>query len=146
MINEMTECSNQIVQYQGIEIDLSRFVDRVYLVKKIHQILANPNRPYDYHSFHRRVDLVALLERILRTEFRNTYDMNQKLADFHNGYDLRKSDPKIRIRKMRKRQRLTQKQLAIKLGYSSHVPIAQMEGGERRASKKVLAWLEEEKM
>lgn len=142
----MTERSNQIVQYQGIEIDLGRFADRVYLVKKIHQIITNPNRPYDYHSFHRRVDLVALLEGMLHTEFRNARDMNQKLADLHNGYDLRKSDPKIRIRKMRKRQRLTQKKLAMKLGYSSHVPIAQMEGGERRASKKVLEWLEEEKM
>jgi DNA-binding XRE family transcriptional regulator len=145
-MDNMTEQLNQIVQYQGIEIDLGRFADRLYLAKKVHQIIANPNRPYDYHSFHRRVDLIALLERILRTEFRNTRDMNQKLADFHNGYDLRMNDPKIRIRKMRKRQRLTQEQLAIKLGYSSHVPIAQMESGERRASKKVLAWLEEEKM
>ncbi len=141
----MTEQLNQIVQYQGIEVDLTRFADRAYLVKKINQILANPNRPYDYHSFHRRVDLIALLEGMLRTEFRNTRDMIQKLADFHNGYDLRKVDPKIKIRKMRKRQRLTQKQLAMKLGYSSHVPIAQMESGERRASNKVLAWLEEEK-
>jgi len=142
----MSKQLNQVVRYQDVEIDLSRFVDRGYLVKKINQIIANPNRPYDYHSFHGRVDLIALLERILHTDFRNTRDMNQKLADFHNGYDLRKIDPKIKIRKMRKRQKLTQKQLAMKLGYSSHVPIAQMESGERRASKKVLAWLEEQKM
>jgi len=142
----MTEQLNQIVQYQGIEIDLGRFADRVYLVKKIHQIITNPNRPSDHHSFYGRVDLIAFLERILRTEFRNTRDMNQKLADFHNGYDLRRIDPKIKILKMRKRQNLTQKQLAMKLGYSSHVLIAQMESGKRPASKRVLAWLEEEKM
>jgi DNA-binding XRE family transcriptional regulator len=146
MKNEMTDHSNQIIQYQGTEIDLSRLADRLYLIKKICQIVVNPNRPFDYHSFHRRVDLIAVLERMLRTEFRNTRDMKHKVADFLRGYDLRKVDTKIRIRKMRKGRRLTQQQLAERLGYRSHVPIAQMETGTRPASKRVLAWLEEEKM
>jgi DNA-binding XRE family transcriptional regulator len=142
----MSKQLNQIVRYQDVEIDLSRFVDRVYLVKKIHQVIASPNRSYDYHSCHGRVDLIAVLERILRTDFRSTRDMKQKVAEFLNGYDLRRIDTKIRIRKMRKKRRLTQQQLAEKLGYSSHVPIAQMETGKRPASKRVLAWLEEEKV
>lgn len=142
----MIQCSDGIVQYQGEKIDLSRLADKAYLVKKIYQIVLNPNRPYDYHSFYRRVDLIAVLERMLRTEFRNTRDMKHKVADFLSGYDLRKVDTKIRIRKMRKGQRLTQQQLAERLGYRSHVPIAQMETGTRPASKRVLAWLEEEKM
>jgi DNA-binding XRE family transcriptional regulator len=142
----MDEETCQSISFHGIEVDRSRFRDKTYFVKKVYQILANPTRPFDNHPFHQRVELVAFLEKTLRTEFRNTSDMKHKLTDFLNGYDLRKADAKIRIRKTRKKQSLTQQQLAKKLGYSSHVPIAQMESGKRQASKRVLAWLEEEKM
>ncbi len=53
---------------------------------------------------------------------------------------------KDRLKKARKKARLTQSELAMSLGLNSHVPIAQYESGKRYPSKVVLEWLETQSM
>ena len=83
------------------------------------------------------------LERLLKTQFTNTADFRQKVDSFLRGYEVRKADPPVRIKKARKKKKWTQQQLADHLGYKSHAAIAQLEKGLRFPPKKVFKWLEE---
>ena len=135
-----------MTMFQGIEVDPDRLGDDKYRVKKTLQILENPNRPMDHEAVQDRLGLIRGLEKEFRTQFSNTADWRDKGERYLDGYDLRKSDPRTRLRKARKKFRLSQKQLAEEVGYSSHVPITQMERGKRQVSKQVLTWLEERGM
>lgn len=130
-------------RFQGIELNPERLSDAQYFVKKFYHILVNPQRPMTPDSINVRLDLIQAIENKLRTQFLDTADMKDKVDRYLDGYDLRKSDPRTRLRKARKKCRMSQKQLAERVGYSSHVPINQMERGRRHVSKQVLMWLED---
>lgn len=134
--------ATQKTYFQGIEVDLSRIGDPRYFAKKASQILNNKDSPVDRESFEMRVILVNLLERILKTDFKNTSDFRGKIGRFVDGYDLRKDKVSERIRKARKKERLTQQQLADKLLFKKHTSIAQYETGKRYPPRHVLEWLE----
>lgn len=138
---------NQITKkIQGVHIDAKGIHNKRYLVKKIYQTLTNPDRPTDSASFHWRVDAVRYLEKMLRTEFRNTKGFKRKIEKYLENYEIRRRPVNERIKKARKKKKWTQKELATHLSYKTHVPIVQFEKGYRYPPEKVFQWLEEERM
>ena len=70
---------NAIKNIQGIRIDLRRINDKRYLVKKLYQIILDPDRPTDAASVQWRVNVIRCLENMLRTDFKNTRDFKRKI-------------------------------------------------------------------
>ena len=134
---------NAIKNIQGIRIDLRRINDKRYLVKKLYQIILDPDRPTDAASFQWRVNVIRCLENMLRTDFKNTRDFKRKIENYLNNYEIRKGSAADRIKKARKKLRLTQKQAAEHLGFKTHVTFVNYEKGKRYPPDKVFRWLEE---
>lgn len=134
---------NAIKNIQGIKIDLRRINDKRYLVKKLYQIILDPDRPTDAASFQWRVNVIRCLENMLRTDFKNTRDFKRKIENYLNNYEIRKGSAADRIKKARKKLRLTQKQAAEHLGFKTHVTFVNYEKGKRYPPDKVFRWLEE---
>lgn len=128
---------------QGIKIDLRRINDKHYLIKKLYQIISNPERPTDPDSFQWRVNAVRFLEKALKTDFVNSRDFRRKIEDYLKNYEVRKGSAADRIKKARKKKKLTQKQLAEHLGFKTHVTIGNYEKGKRYPGEKVFEWLKE---
>ena len=134
---------NAIKNIQGIRIDLRRINDKRYLVKKLYQIILDPDRPIDATSFQWRVNVIRCLENMLRTDFKNTRDFKRKIENYLNNYEIRKGSAADRIKKARKKLKLTQKQAAEHLGFKTHVTFVNYEKGKRYPPDKVFRWLEE---
>ena len=132
-----------IKEIQGVEIDLRRIKDKRYFVKKLYQIISNPDRPTDADSFQWRLKAVKVLEKMLRTDFKNTRDFRRKVENYLKNYEIRKGSAAYRIKKARKKLRLTQKQAAEHLGFKTHVTFVNYEKGKRYPPDKVFRWLEE---
>lgn len=130
----------------GISVDYKRLIDKRYVVKKLFQILQNPDRPMDPASTQWRIEAIEYLEKIFRSSFPSTRDMKTKTEDFLNGYEVRRKPVSERIRKARKKKRWSQQDLAQHLGYKNHVAIVQFEKGLRYPPAKVFQWLDDEKM
>jgi len=135
----------------SVEVDFSKIValekikdNKRYFVKKVFDTLTSPDLPTDPNSVQLHIGAIRCLEKILSTQFKDTHDFKEKIARSLGGYDLRKTDPKERLKRARKKAGLTQKELATLLGYPSQVSIAHVEGGTRYPSKKMLEWLEKE--
>jgi DNA-binding XRE family transcriptional regulator len=132
-----------ILNIDRIVIDLERIKDKRYFVKKAYQILTDPNRPTDADSVQWRVNLVRYLESMFGTEFNNTRDFKRETANYLKNYEIRKGTAGDRIKKARKKAGLTQKELAARLGYKTHVTILNYEKGKRYPEEKVFQWLNE---
>ena len=65
----------------GVKIDLRRINDKRYLVKKLYQIILDPDRPTDAASVQWRVNVIRCLENMLRTDFKNTRDFKRKIEN-----------------------------------------------------------------
>ena len=130
-------------EVQGIKIELRRIDDKRYLIKKLYQVLSNPNSPRDAYSVQVRTNIVQLLEKLLRTEFINTRDLRRKVDQYLGNYELRMRPVGERIKRARKKLRLTQAELATNLGFSSRVQIAYLENGHRYPPSKIFKWLED---
>lgn len=126
--------------------DSTGVIDRRHLVKKLYQKISNLSRPLDTFSIQMRINEIRHLEKLMRTEFRNSRDMRRKIEDYQENYDARKMSVSRRIKKARKKKRLTQRELAELMGYKSHVPITYFEKGLRYPPDKVFHWLEQEGM
>jgi len=130
----------------GISVDYKRLIDKRYVVKKLCQILQNPDHPMDSVSTQWRISVVEFIENFFRSPFVNTRDFKSKTADYLNGYEIRRKPVSERIKKARKKKRWSQQELARQLGYKNHVSIAQFEKGLRYPPAKVFRWLDNEKM
>jgi DNA-binding XRE family transcriptional regulator len=117
--------------------------DKRSKVRKIWQILTDPDRPFDSASVDYRVELIRYLENLMRTEFASTRDLRQHVERYLDGHDGRRMPIFQAIRRARKKRKLTQRQLAGLLGLKDHTLISKYEKGERVPSEKVLAWLKE---
>ena len=137
---------NDFIRTAGINIERERLNDKMYFMKKLFELIINHSLPDDSESIQWRVSAIKYFEIVLKKEFVDTHDFKQKVGDYLKGYDLRKPANKERIKKARKKLGLTQKNLALQLGYKSHVPIAQFESGTRSPSSKVIEWLEKKAM
>ena len=62
------------------------------------------------------------------------------------GHDGRRMPISQAIRRARKKLKLTQRQLAEKLGFNDHTLISKYENGERVPPRRVLKWLKEGEM
>jgi DNA-binding XRE family transcriptional regulator len=127
----------------GVKIDLRRINDKRYLVKKLYQIILDPDRPTDAASVQWRVNVIRCLENMLRTDFKNTRDFKRKIENYLKNYEIRKGSAADRIKKARKKLRLTQEQAAEHLGFKTHVTFVNYEKGKRYPPDKVFRWLEE---
>lgn len=127
----------------GVEFDKRRLDDKKYTIKKIYQALVKANSEAKDVPLLWRAMAVRYLEKELKTDFKNTRDMKQKVENYLVDYKLRKIPISQRIAKARKKRKLTQKELAKELGYKSHVPIAQFERGLRYPPDKVIQWIEQ---
>lgn len=135
-----------IKDIQGVKFDIRRIKDKRYVVKKLYQILTNPNNPTDANSFQWRVRTVSCLENLLNTQFTNTRDFKRKTKNYLKNYEVRKKPVTERIKKARKKNGWTQRELAKQLGFKSHVAIVNYEKGKRYPPRKVFQWLEEQGM
>lgn len=131
-----------VKKIQGLVIDITK-KNRRYFVKKAFQSLTNPERPMDANSVRRRIVLVRHLENVLRTRFESARDFRRKIENYLKNYEIRKGTAGDRIKKARKKSRLTQKELAKKLGFKTHVTILNYEKGKRYPEEKVFQWLNE---
>jgi len=129
----------------GVKFDLGQIYDRRYFVKKIYQVLCNTNGFLDDFSVQWRVNAVRYLERLLRSEFRNTRDLRRKVDNYLQNYQIRKGSVGERIKKARKKLGWTQKRLADHFGFKKHVTILNYEKGLRYPPEKVFRWLEEQR-
>lgn len=136
----LTTTSNLVIS--GIRVEKSRAQDKRFFLKKIYQLISDPNRATDSYSVAVRTDLVRYLEKTLRTEFKNTRDCREKMEKYLGGYDLRLRPPNERVKRARKKMGWTQKELAEYLGYSTHVAVHQFELGKRFPSARILQWVE----
>lgn len=130
----------------GVAVDYKRLKDKRYEIKKLSQILHNPDHPMDPVSTQWRISAVEYLEKFFRSSFTCTRDMKRKTEDFLNGYEVRRKPVSERIKKARKKKRWSQQDLAQHLGYKNHVAIVQFEKGLRYPPAKVFRWLDNEKM
>lgn len=137
----------------SVEVNLNKLKDlgkikdnRKYFVKKVFDILTSPDLPTDPNSVQFHIGAYRCLENILSTQFKNTHDFKEKIARYLGDYDLRKTEPKERLKRARKKAGLTQKDLAALLGFKSQVSIAHIEEGKRYPPKKVLEWLEKQEI
>lgn len=121
-----------------------RITDKRYFVRKVVQILANPDGFNDADSVQWRVLLVCCFENFLRTKFENTRDFKRKIGDYLKNYDMRRAPVGERIRKARKKLGWTQKRLAEHLGFKRHVTILNYEKGLRYPPDRVFRWLKEQ--
>lgn len=126
---------------QGVVNDITKIKNRRYFVKKAFQILTNPERPLDANSVQQTIVLVRHLENLLRIQFENTRGFRRKIENYLKNYEIRKGTAGDRIKKARKKSRLTQKELAKMLGYKTHVTILNYEKGKRYPDEKVFQWL-----
>ncbi len=131
---------------QGVSVDFRRMKDKRYVIKKLCQVIQNPDHPMDPISTQWRVSAIEFLEKFFKSSFSSTRDMKRKTEDYLNGFEVRKKPVAERIRKARRKKRWSQQELAKHLGYKNHVSIAQFEKGLRYPPAKVFRWLEDEKM
>ena len=110
-------------------------------VRRLWLALTDPDRPCDSVSVDYRVEQIRYLEKLMRTEFSSTTDMRQQVERFLEGYDGRRLPVNQAIKRARKKRKLTQRQLAEKLGFKDHTLISKYEKGQRVPSEKVIAWL-----
>jgi ribosome-binding protein aMBF1 (putative translation factor) len=134
--SEISPAATRKPEFQTVE-------EKRKFVRKAYEMLTDSSRSGNADSVMFRVKLIGCLEKLLRTEFKNTRDFRQKVEDFLQGYDGRKMSASRRIRKARKKKKWTQKQLATYLGLKSHVPIVQYEKSQRNPSARVMQWLKE---
>lgn len=128
----------------GVSVDFRRLIDKRYLVKKLCQIIQNPDHLMNLGiSTQWRVSVIEFLEQFFRSPFSSTKDMKRKIEEYLNGFEVRKKPVGERIRIARKKNGWTQKKLARHLGYISYVSIIQFERGSRFPPKKIFHWLEE---
>jgi len=118
-------------------------MDKRSIVKRIWQILTDPERPWDEAWVDLRVRLIQFLEKRLRKDFASTRDLKQHVERFVAGHDGRRMPISQAIRRARKKRKLTQRQLAEHLGFKDHTLISKYEKGERVPSGKVIEWLKE---
>ena len=136
----------EYIDFQGIQIETERLEELDYFVKKLFQIITNPKRPSDEHSFQWRVRAVSTLEKILNADFKVTADFYKKVGARVEQYNVRKGSYAERVKKARKKSGLSQEDLASKFGYTSHVLISQIENGKKMPPKAILEWLSSLKM
>jgi DNA-binding transcriptional regulator YiaG len=117
--------------------------DKHYVIKRAYQILFDSKRPTDPESANLVIEMLKWFEKMFHTEFKSTKELKEKLEDYLKDYDERRRPLSERIKKARKKNRWTQKELANHLSYKSHVSISQFEKGQRYPSKRVMQWLEE---
>ncbi len=117
-----------------------------YKAKKLYQTITNQDQPLDAFSLQKRVNTVRYLENIQGTQYRSTRDMRRKIEYYLKDFDARRNPIHIRLRRARKKKKLTQLELANRLGYKSHVAITQFEKGLRYPSDRVICWLEKAEM
>ncbi len=112
-------------------------------VRKAWGIISDPDRPGDPESVQFRISLIRRLEEVLGKEFRSTKEARESVAHYLDGFDGRRLPVAQAIKRKRKKLRLTQRQLAISLGFKDHTLISKYEKGERTPSEAVLNWLRE---
>lgn len=118
-------------------------MDKKATVKRIWQVLTDPDRPWDSASLEQRVEMIRHLENLLRTEFASTRDLKLHAERLLAGPDGRRMPISRAIRRAREKRKLTQRQLAGLLDLKNHTLISKYENGERVPSAKVIKWLKE---
>lgn len=119
------------------------FDDKRAIVKRIWEILNNPGRPCDHISVNDRVRMIGYLERLFRTQIRNTAQLKELVSRFLGGLDGRRLAIPQALKRARKKFRLSQRQLAELLGLKDHTLISKYESGKRAPTGGILAWLKE---
>jgi len=136
--------ANEVHQHNGnlgtrLPPEVAR--DKRSTIKWIWQVLTDPDRPWDSASVEYRLALIRFLEKLMRTDFANTADLRQHVERYLGGYDGRRLPVPQAIKRARKKLKLTQRQLAEKLGFKDHTLISKYEKGQRVPSEKVIEWL-----
>jgi transcriptional regulator with XRE-family HTH domain len=111
------------------------------LVKRLWLELTDPDRPCDSVSVDYRVGRIRCLEKLMRTDFASTTDLRQDVERYLSGYDGRRRPVPQAIKRARKKLKLTQRQLAERLGFKDHTLISKYESGKRVPTDRVHEWL-----
>ncbi len=121
--------------------DPEKIREVLYLYNKIPR-----NESSDWGATDQRVEVVRRIETILKKEFNNTRELTEFVQVYVIDIDNRKLPLNQRLRRARKKQKLSQRELAKMFGFKTHVSIAQFELGKRMPTKAVLGWLESVEM
>ena len=113
--------------------------DKKASVRRIWEVLNDPDRPCDHISVDNRVEMIRYLERLFRTEIRNKAQLEELVTGFLG--DGRCLPATQAVKRARKKLKLSQRQLAVHLGLKDHTLISKIESGKREPSAKVIEWL-----
>ncbi len=140
--NSMEICS---IHSAFFESTLRRTIkDKRLLIKVAFQILRDRTKPKGSicpNCTQWRVNLVQAMENQMKTQFVDTADARRKIEDYAAGYDLRKGSPGDRIKRARRKLKLTADTMGRQFGIT-HSAIIQYERGQRCPPKRILDWLE----
>ena len=121
-----------------LPIDKERAVaDTAYLAAVTLDIFNDANRPMDEQSIQERANLLQSWERKLAVDLASTYDFNTALGRVAGGQSV-VSEGEV-LKKSRKRNKMTQQDLADHLG-TKRERVAEMETGARRLSGTAKKW------
>jgi transcriptional regulator with XRE-family HTH domain len=119
------------------------FNERKAVMKRIWEILTDPNRPCDHISVNDRVRMIGHLEQLFRTQIRSKDQLKGLAERFLGGLDGRRLPIPQALKRARKKSKLSQHQLAEHLGLKDHSLISKCEAGKKDPTKKILNWLKE---
>ena len=110
-------------------------------VKELYGVICNHELGDDFSGVQRRVDIIRELESITRKEFRNTSEFHEIVQAYINKKGERIKSLGKRIKRARKKNKMTLKQLAFHLGFKSHSAFIMYEKDKRLPPNEVIQWL-----
>ena len=119
------------------------FNDRRAAVRRIWEILNDLDRPCDHISVNDRARMIGYLERLFRTQISSKDQLKELAERFLGGLDGRRLPIPQALKRARKKSKLSQRQLAERLGLKDHSLISKCEAGKKDPTKKILDWLKE---
>ena len=140
---QLGQCCAHTAYFQA-RIEQALKLDKRLFVKQASQMLKDresPLRVICADCIRWRIILVELLEKTMKTSFSDTGEFNEAVEGYSAGCDLRKGSLGTRIRRARKKLKLTAAQLGREFGLS-HAAIIQYEKGRRHPPRKIIDWLE----
>lgn len=118
--------------------------DKRSTVKRIWEVLNDPDRPTDSASVDRRLNWLRYLGTLLKMDqITSTADLRHQIERYLAGYDGRRLPVAKAIKRARKNAGLSQQDLAELLGLRDHTLISKYESGRRVPPVKVLDWLKD---
>jgi DNA-binding transcriptional regulator YiaG len=124
----------------GLPVEPAVGVDPVERVRRLYTIIVNGELGGDENSVCNRVCIIRELESITHKDFRNTAELHRQVSAFLARKSRIKETDAGRLRRARKRAKLTIKALAVELGVTKRT-VTRWENDGPPLSTRAVEWL-----